>query len=330
VIIRILNPESAQAELLMLVPLFFEIAFYLDTRWSAGLNLALVLAVAFANSVSWPLDTPRLPAADIFPRMLLEAGAMVTAALLIRYRETIVDHQRQLANLHNAVASLSTANHAFQVYADSMEFRSAEKERNRITRELHDSVGYALTNIIMMMNAGKVLCREDSSKLPELFEEARRQADDALRENRRILYRLREIQEMPEGLLKIRHLAKVFSEATGIEIETSFGNLPLTISDRIDSLLYRVVQEGLTNAFRHGKATKIAISFWNDEKELRVSLRDNGLGAEVIQEGIGLKGMKERLEEFGGTLRAYNVPDGFNLGVSIPRINLGQFEKDKL
>ncbi len=250
--------------------------------------------------------------------------AMLIAGITVldRYREQIVAHVRTIRNLESTAANLSTANIAFQSYADNLESESAEKERNRITAELHDTIGYTLTNVIVMMQAGKILLEDDPDALAAVLDRVGEQSDHALTDIRQTLHRMRSMERPdPKGLDAIYRLTRAFEGATGISVEVNRGNIPLSLGHRLDTLLFRLVQEALTNAFRHGEATTVSVFFWRSDEEIRVNVRDNGTGVAAdteIEEGIGLKGLRERLREFGGTLRAGGLDAGFELVVKIP------------
>jgi signal transduction histidine kinase len=99
------------------------------------------------------------------------------------------------------------------------------------------------------------------------------------------------------------------------------GNLPWSYGRKLDGVLFRIVQEGLTNAFRHGKATRVRINLWQTEGEILLSILDNGRGivpGTDVTDGIGLAGMRERLSEYGGEIRLGPVEDGFELAATIP------------
>ena len=78
------------------------------------------------------------------------------------------------------------------------------------------------------------------------------------------------------------------------------------------------MQEGLTNAFRHGRATKIEVQFWATTELLTINILDNGMGAFKFNKGMGISGMEERLSRIGGTLEAGNISDGFQISAFIP------------
>ena len=86
----------------------------------------------------------------------------------------------------------------------------------------------------------------------------------------------------------------------------------------MDDLVYRTVQEGLTNSFRHGRATWVTISLQIHMHVLSVTITDNGTGAKQITPGIGMNGMRERLAKSGGTLTYGNVIRGFRICADIP------------
>jgi signal transduction histidine kinase len=101
-------------------------------------------------------------------------------------------------------------------------------------------------------------------------------------------------------------------------VDFQYGNTPWSFGETLDAVLYRLVQEGLTNSFRHGKATKIRIVFWSHEGELRITIWDNGTGSYSSDEGLGLRGMRERVEALGGSIDHHNTVDGYELSAVIP------------
>ncbi len=105
---------------------------------------------------------------------------------------------------------------------------------------------------------------------------------------------------------------------THIAVRAHFSNMPWSLGEEMDSTIYRIVQEGITNAIRHGNACDIAVNLSCDGNTIGVSVRDNGSGAEEIKEGIGLAGIRERLSRFSGELSAGNSAGGFVLYARIP------------
>ncbi len=321
-IFRILNDQSVVISVLLTMPFLFESMMYDRTHFAVWFNAAC-LGVFTASFTQQLLKLPRV---DIFsflsPYLLLTVAISIIAFVLVTYREELVKYQKEIEGLDSAVANLSNANRAFQTYADNVQFKSAEEERNRITREMHDTVGYALTNVIVMMNAGKVLLKEDPPALMGIFDRLKSQTEMTLGEIRQILYRLREIPQTElKGLQAIHHLVKSFEGATKISISLNMGNLPWSLGQRIDTAMLRLIQEGLTNAFRHGKADEVRVNLWRAPGEIRITIWDNGDGVPTgtnPKAGIGLAGMQERFAAFGGSVTAKNAVDGFMLQAIVP------------
>lgn len=222
-------------------------------------------------------------------------------------------------HLEGVIGQLSHVNLDFQRYVHSVENSAISAERRRISREIHDTVGYSLTNISMTLEAAKELLFWDRQRARDAVEHSLQEARDCLEETRCSMRKIRS-QDLKEavGLQAIAHLARSFSEATGMKISVEYGNAPDSFGSEIDLLLFRVVQEGVTNAFRHGKAGYVKILFWLADGMLTVLVNDDGQGATELVEGIGLSGMQERVESAGGELSYTPRPDGFRVRVCIP------------
>ncbi|OHD70579.1 MAG: hypothetical protein A2177_05865 [Spirochaetes bacterium RBG_13_68_11] len=318
----LLDPRTAAVPVLLTLPYLVETALFDEERIAVAWDMAAVLLLAaalFASQVDWQ-ERATLP---LLAAYVLTTGSIAGIALVAAYhREENVRRSTEIRNLSSSVRNLMDANMALQLYAHNIETESTEKERSRITRELHDTVGYALTNVIVMMNAAHVLLRDDPDSLDDLFAKTRTQAEEALAETRSTLRRLREIRPLgPIGLQAIWHLTRGFQGATGVEVRLNLGNLPWSFGRKLDAVIFRIVQEGLTNAFRHGKATRVRINLWQTEGEIIVSVLDNGRGVAPgteVADGIGLTGMRERLSEYGGDIRLRSAVDGFELAATIP------------
>ncbi len=310
-----LRDGAAMLSLMAVLPAMIEASAYERYRVAIVLNgivLAYYALLAFRS-----LDAQSDPAT---------LGAVVGAffagmiyLLAQYYREALVERSRRIVNLEQAFQQLTDSNLGLQLYASNAETESAGRERTRITRELHDSVGYALTNIAMMMRAARVLMDRDREKLAQMIDETHVTANEALREARRILYRLRSVDdETYQGMWAISRLVKAYRLATDVDVEVHYGNLEWSLGRRIDRAFYRLVQEGLTNAYRHGGATRVRITMWMGNDEVVLQIWDNGCGAQVVNEGIGLAGMRERMREIGGSVHAGNTPDGFEVIARMP------------
>jgi signal transduction histidine kinase len=284
----------------------------------AGAAVAMTLALQDFGAARDPIASRRF-AREVMTLAAYPSCLGLAVCAMVRYRDGMLSGMEENKRLDGVVAELSKASSGYLEYADAAEQRSAAAERNRLTSELHDTVGYTLTNLIMMMEAATDLAVKDPGKTMELLEEARRQAQVGLEETRRRLRLLRaKAGGPPGGLNAIHRLVRTFQRATGVNVEVDYTNFPVSCGEELDDALYHLVQEGLTNSFRHGKATRIRLIFWRDETRITAVLRDNGRGADSITEGIGITGMRERFGSLGGTIDIRSNPQGFQLVAQVP------------
>ena len=195
----------------------------------------------------------------------------------------------------------------------------------RITRELHDSLGYSMTNILAMMNAIQYLIGKDPKKVGEYCSRTKSLATTTMEETRATLYKLRAVPETAPRNARIffYKLCSDFQEATSVTTECHLGNLPEMLPGQVFHLLLRSLQVALINAVRHGKATHIRVFFWLDAVELRTTVWNSAdlrlQMSAATREGIGIRGVRERLREFGGSIDAGYTEDGYMFALAIPR-----------
>ena len=251
--------------------------------------------------------------------LVLASAASCLLRTLNRRQRELVD----LVHLHEVnLDALAELNRNLQGYAQTIDQEAAERERNRISREIHDISGYIFTNLIALMDAAGSLPRDDQAGLTDLLVAARSQAQEGLRETRAALRKLRsEHSGLTDCTRAIHKIVSIFRKVTKIEVDVSFGNMPHSLPQETSLTLYRTVQEALTNAVRHGKATRVRVGFWVENGELSLSIADNGRGAFDIVKGIGLRGMEERIGGLGGRVRIGQAAEGgFSLWIDIPLV----------
>lgn len=221
--------------------------------------------------------------------------------------------------LHLATVQLAEANMKLQEYAALAEQEAAANERKRVAREIHDTLAYTLTTLVMMLEAALDMARGNESLAAHL-KKAREQAKDGLADVRDALRALRPVEpSAPMGLAALHRLIQAFTSATDIKITLSMGDTPRDLPGEYEYTIYRLIQEGITNALRHGHAKEIVISFFQKSGGLEVTIKDDGIGTSGIEEGFGLLGMRERIERLGGRMAFLSEPGkGFILEVWLP------------
>jgi signal transduction histidine kinase len=204
--------------------------------------------------------------------------------------------------------------------------RRVNQERLRIAQELHDVVGHCIAVINVQAGVAEHLVRKDPDTAEKAVGLIRTTSGTALEEIRTTLGLLRtaEDEESPRapmrGLDDIPHLIER-ARATGLRIEQTCHGPSRDIPAFIGETIYRLVQETLTNALKHaGPGTDVLVDMTFAEQELLVTVEDNGggHGGDGGGSGLGLRGMRERVEAAGGTVRISHLRPGFRVTAHIP------------
>ena len=215
------------------------------------------------------------------------------------------------ARIRKLNEQLNQANDQLRDYAVNMERMTQMRERNRLAREIHDTLGHTLTGIIMGADAGLALfdvAPEESKKRIQVVAQSAR---DGLTDVRRSIKALRpDALEHSSLAQALEGLVENFRLTTSAQIAYYQEASELNLDVDEEDALYRVVQEGLTNAVRHGRADRISIRVTRTGDLVTVSIRDNGIGCGTLVEGFGLRHMRERLDMLGGTLSYGNLEQG--------------------
>lgn len=195
------------------------------------------------------------------------------------------------------------------------------KERNRIARDLHDTLGHSMTGLIMQLELAYNYFNEEN-QAKKLIEEAKENARKTLTQIRHVVKALKETEENFDSIDSIVCLIKEFEKQTKIKIRFNIIGDESLLTPEITIVIYRIIQEGLTNAIRHGKANLIDVGLTFTKSQVALNIQDNGVGCKHIIEGSGLKGMKERVNIIKGTIEYPNCKQGFILKVRIPLDNI--------
>lgn len=306
------------------VVLILALAFPAPAALGAAALIHAVVLAALRPHSAWGREIPGAGPAQA--AALLSIGALVAAlGVALRSRERALQRLRaELDRMDAAFRKVADANLDFQTYALFAREEAMENERRRIAGEIHDIIGYTITNLIMLIQAA-LYGRGGHAATAAILETARDHANESLQEARRTLATLRaEDAGRPRGPNLFLRLTTTFAEVTGVQVRTNFANLPSELAVPTEKILYRVIQEGLTNAFRHGRATEVDVDFWKQDGNVSVRLRDNGSSGEATprdeagRSGIGLAGIRERVQELGGELEAGPVAGGFALRARVP------------
>ena len=192
------------------------------------------------------------------------------------------------------------------------------KERNRIAGEIHDTVGHILTTVTIQLEASKRLIKRDPDLALDKLNLAQEQVRTGLHDIRKSVRALKE----GEDLINFVDLLKTFigeiEKNSEVTIHYNFSEIP-NIDKKIENIIYRALQEGITNGIRHGKSKRFEIILNYEDNRIKYSIKDTGKGSEEIKLGFGLYNMKSKVEEVGGTFKIQSaVNDGVTIYIDLP------------
>jgi signal transduction histidine kinase len=261
-----------------------------------------------------PLVFSAGPGAALVLGMFFLAGIVFVVVIT----QLAVREQRARAEVERLLAELIDANAKLQQYAVKVEELATVSERNRLAREIHDSLGHYLTIVIVQIEAATAVMQTDRERSLDSLRKAQVLAQKGLAEVRRSVSALRvsgEDRPLNESLNTL------FDEcrASGVAVSFELLGTPRKLSPSVELAIYRGAQEALTNVRKHSRsgAAEVTLDYSSDTVWLVV--HDEGVGAAAPEKGFGLVGLNERVQLLGGELDVITAPDqGFTLRIGLP------------
>ena len=238
---------------------------------------------------------------------------------------TAIDETREKENviyLNNTLKSLNkqlkVANVRLEEYALQSQEMAKTQERNRLAREIHDTLGHTLTGIISGLDACEVLIdaapEVAKNQIKTVAEVARRGMLDVRRSVKALRPDALEKFKLNEAIINCIKEAK---EVTGCDISYVIDADLNVFNESEQDTIYRIVQESITNSIRHGHAKKIDIDIKTTSSMLYIRITDDGEGCKNIKKGFGLSHMEERISLLKGSVEFFG-DDGFTIIAKIP------------
>ncbi|KKB75432.1 MULTISPECIES: two-component system sensor histidine kinase LiaS [Bacillus] len=233
--------------------------------------------------------------------------------------------------IERQVASLQKLSNERAEWQDQMKKSVVSEERQRLARELHDAVSQQLFAISMMTSAIlEGIAASADEKLAQRLKMVEKMAADAQSEMRALLLHLRPVTLEGKGLREgLSDLLNEFKAKQSMDIDWEIedtGKLPKGVEDH----LFRIVQEALSNVFRHSKATKVSVRLLLRNRQLQLKVIDNGEGFQmdsIKTSSYGLNSIKERASEVGGVAEIISFAGkGTQVDVKVPIFDQGKGE----
>ncbi len=239
--------------------------------------------------------------------------------LFIVYCVYVINSQRgTIEEVNQLYHELQSANEQLKEYADMSERMAKTRERNRLAREIHDTLGHTLTGLTAGLDACIATIDVAPTQTKKQLELLSKVSRDGIKEIRRSVNELR-----PDALdrlsleVAIRKMIMEMSTVSDIEIYFETEEKHLKFDEDEENAIYRVIQESITNAVRHGKAKKVWITLKRIDGEILLVIKDDGIGCEDIKCGFGTRHIKERIEMLKGTV-SFDGKKGFTVTAHIP------------
>jgi len=256
---------------------------------------------------------------------VLQASLQFAPALLfvVAFSGLLVRERDARAEGERLAAALGQANTRLREYAAQAEELATAKERNRLAREIHDTLGHYLTIINVQLEAAQAVMESDRDRAVAAVAKAQGLARDGLAEVRRSVAALRasplESRPLPEVLSALADECR----AGGLVVEYEVAGAPRRLPVPAEAALYRAAQEALTNVRKHARASRVDLRLdYAASAGVRLTVQDNGVGCQGAEDRagrFGLVGMRERVRLLGGELRIQTAPgQGFRLEVDVP------------
>jgi signal transduction histidine kinase len=288
---------------LILLPLAGQSALLLPMRWMIAVcALIYVLLVMPLILVSRWIDA------------LAVALAYGTGIVFV------VVFTRVAAAEREARTALAQANQRLRDHAAQVEELATTKERNRLAREIHDSLGHYLTVVNVQIGAARTILEQHRPRALDHLSKAQALTQEGLAEVRHSVAALRasptESAPLPQALAK---LAEQWN-AAGLRAKFAVAGTIRPLTPQANLTLYRAAQEALTNVGKHAHATSVDLHLdYRDEDSVHLSVKDDGVGSDSSEGGFGLLGVRERVQQLSGEVRVRTGSGkGFALEVELP------------
>lgn len=299
---------------LLYVPLVGQAAYIFPQRTAVTWLVILLLAtfVGQIQQFGWPEGLPFI--------FLYSAALLFVAAFSILSLQAEASRQKSEALL----AELQEAHQQLQTYAGQAEELAVVTERNRLARELHDSIAQTLYGLSLQSEvASRRLAAGRLEQVAEYLKEFRLQTQQTLQETRLMIYELRPpILEQVGLAAALTSRLDAVERRGGLTVEAKLEEIP-NLPAEMEVGLYRIAQEALNNALKHAQASQIRLALAQRSEAILLEITDDGLGFEPAAAaqsgGYGLNGMRERANQLGGSLDIASAPgQGTAVSVEVP------------
>ncbi|MGM9941055.1 MAG: sensor histidine kinase [Bulleidia sp.] len=246
-------------------------------------------------------------------------GSTLNIILFIAFMVSyLADQIQQKENIERELSMVQNVNRELQDYAAITEKIGENNERKRLAREIHDTLGHALTGIAAGVDACIAMIDRNPQATKKQLEVVSKVVRQGIGDVRNSLNKLRPGALEEKGLRgALENMIDEFSNVSNLHVILDDRLENIDIEKTKEDVLFRIIQESITNALRHGSATEVKVSLYEMDHQLCLDVQDNGSGCKEIHYGFGLTQMRERVAIINGNV-SFNGENGFLTMVRIP------------
>ncbi|EJV61224.1 sensor histidine kinase [Bacillus cereus] len=247
---------------------------------------------------------------------LIAAFSFLVLTMADRYISRVLKLESQNDKMRKDMQRLTKSLNENKEYIRQSEYTFKLEERNRLSQEIHDKIGHSMTGALIQMEAAKRLMEIDKVKSAELLQNAIHISKDGIESIRITLKNMKPPTEQI-GIHRMKLFIEEFAGKHDVNIPFIYkGNL-----DMISPIQWRIigenVTEALTNTMKYADATVISIDIHVLNKMIKVQVKDNGKGADLVKKGLGIMGMEERTASVNGKI-IVDGTSGFSVTMLLP------------
>ncbi|WP_323091416.1 sensor histidine kinase [Allobaculum sp. JKK-2023] len=285
--------------------------------------------ISFFMPMTDPMAYFSVPERKLSLLLVLVKNVLEVANLLmfVAYLSLYIAHQTvENENIAQELDMINQVNKELRNYAAVTERIGENNERKRLAREIHDTLGHALTGIAAGVDATLIIIDKSPDLAKKQLELVSQVVREGINDVRNSLNKLRPGALENTGLKGA--LQKMISEFVGLSkdlsIDLDYEAEQVNFEVAKEDALFRVIQESLTNSIRHGLASHVYIRLYIEDNALHILIEDNGQGCLSIQPGYGLTQMKERIAALHGAVQ-FDGSDGFTTSIVVP-MQTGEYQ----
>lgn len=292
-----------------------------------GIVYVLVIAMSFKPDYSTLQSHPLI---NVIFNTLIAFGFGSFGRYIEYEKNKKIEAQELYDRIRISEEKLRDAYQRLEQYSSTVEEITILKERNRISREIHDTVGHTLSTLIIQLQSLPFIIDADKNEANETIHNMVLFTKTGLEDVRRAVRELSPTTfDDKTGIFVLNELMHNFERNSKIKIDCIYSKNQYELTSDQSFTLYRVFQESFNNSLRHGNADRIQININFLDNNIYIRLKDNGTGCNTLDPSFGLKNMQQRIHNIGGNITFHSEQgNGFEITLDIPRVqNIAELQE---